>query len=105
MFEYLMPLLVMPNYENTLLDQNLSGSVQRQIEYGDFAACRGACRNPVTTRSTFISTTSTARSRAWTGLKRGLRKIWSSPPMLGAGIDGGAGSGMSESTAPRRARA
>ena len=25
MFEYLMPLLVMPNYENTLLDQHLQG--------------------------------------------------------------------------------
>ena len=34
MFEYLMPLLVMPSYENTLLDQTCSGAVQRQIEYG-----------------------------------------------------------------------
>ena len=34
MFEYLMPLLVMPTYENTLLDQTYQAAVQRQIEYG-----------------------------------------------------------------------
>lgn len=34
MFEYLMPLLVMPTYENTLLDQAYKIAVKRQIEYG-----------------------------------------------------------------------
>ncbi|MDH1574625.1 GH36-type glycosyl hydrolase domain-containing protein [Pseudomonas sp. GD03746] len=34
MFEYLMPLLVMPNYEGTLLDQTCQAAVKRQIEYG-----------------------------------------------------------------------
>jgi len=34
MFEYLMPLLVMPTYENTLLDQTCKEAVERQIEYG-----------------------------------------------------------------------
>lgn len=34
MFEYLMPLLVMPAYENTLLDQTCRTAVRRQIEYG-----------------------------------------------------------------------
>ena len=34
MFEYLMPLLVMPDYDDTLLDQTCRGSVQRQIAYG-----------------------------------------------------------------------
>jgi cyclic beta-1,2-glucan synthetase len=34
MFEYLMPLLVMPSYENTLLDQTYIAAVERQIEYG-----------------------------------------------------------------------
>lgn len=34
MFEYLMPNLVMPTYENTLLDETLKGSVKRQIEHG-----------------------------------------------------------------------
>ena len=34
MFEYLMPLIVMPTYENTLLDQTCRAAVARQIEYG-----------------------------------------------------------------------
>ena len=34
MFEYLMPLLVMRNYEGTLLDQTYRAVVARQIEYG-----------------------------------------------------------------------
>ncbi|ACL15994.1 GH36-type glycosyl hydrolase domain-containing protein [Methanosphaerula palustris] len=34
MFEYLMPLLVMPTYENTLLDRTYHAMVARQIEYG-----------------------------------------------------------------------
>jgi cellobiose phosphorylase len=34
MFEYLMPLLVMPTYERTLLDQTCRATVARQIAYG-----------------------------------------------------------------------
>jgi cyclic beta-1,2-glucan synthetase len=34
MFEYLMPLLFMPAYENTLLDQTYKAAVKWQIEYG-----------------------------------------------------------------------
>jgi len=34
MFEYLMPMLVMPSYENTLLGQTYKAVVQKQIEYG-----------------------------------------------------------------------
>ncbi len=34
MFEYLMPLLVMPTYDNTLLDQTYRAAVERQIAYG-----------------------------------------------------------------------
>ncbi len=34
MFEYLMPLLVMPTYRNTLLDQTSKAVIQKQIEYG-----------------------------------------------------------------------
>jgi cellobiose phosphorylase len=34
MFEYLMPLVVMPGYEGTLLDQTCRAAVRRQIEYG-----------------------------------------------------------------------
>ena len=35
MFEYLMPLLVMPNYEKTLLDHSCRAAVQQQIKYGN----------------------------------------------------------------------
>ncbi len=34
MFEYLMPLVVMPRYEGTLLDQTYRAAVRRQMEYG-----------------------------------------------------------------------
>jgi cyclic beta-1,2-glucan synthetase len=34
MFEYLMPLLVMPTYQDSLLDQTCRAAVDRQIEYG-----------------------------------------------------------------------
>ncbi|MEO8085455.1 MAG: glucoamylase family protein [Bacteroidota bacterium] len=34
MFEYLMPLLVMPTYENTLLDETYKAAVKWQIDYG-----------------------------------------------------------------------
>ncbi|MEJ7587604.1 MAG: glucoamylase family protein [Ferruginibacter sp.] len=34
MFEYLMPLLVMPTYGNTLLDETTRSVIQKQIEYG-----------------------------------------------------------------------
>jgi cyclic beta-1,2-glucan synthetase len=35
MFEYLMPILVMPSYEGTLLDQTCRAAVARQIAYGN----------------------------------------------------------------------
>lgn len=34
MFEYLMPLLIMPTFEHTLLDRTYHAVVERQIEYG-----------------------------------------------------------------------
>lgn len=34
MFEYLMPLIVMPTYERTLLDETCKAAVARQIDYG-----------------------------------------------------------------------
>ncbi len=50
MFEYLMPLLVMPTYDDTLLDQTYHAVVARQIQYGhERAACPGAFPNPATT--------------------------------------------------------
>ncbi|PTR16589.1 cellobiose phosphorylase [Nitrosospira sp. Nsp2] len=35
MFEYLMPLLIMPTFDNTLLDQTCKAAVKRQIAYGE----------------------------------------------------------------------
>ncbi len=35
MFEYLMPMLVMPSYDDTLLDQTCRAAVARQIAYGN----------------------------------------------------------------------
>jgi cyclic beta-1,2-glucan glucanotransferase len=35
MFEYLMPLLLMPGYANTLLDDSCRAAIARQIRYGD----------------------------------------------------------------------
>jgi len=35
MFEYLMPLLVMPTFDQTLLDQTYKTAVEKQIEYGN----------------------------------------------------------------------
>ena len=35
MFEYLLPIVLMPTYANTLLDQTYRAIVDRQIEYGD----------------------------------------------------------------------
>ncbi|MDD2046610.1 GH36-type glycosyl hydrolase domain-containing protein [Pseudomonas putida] len=35
MFEYLMPMLVMPSYDGTLLDQTCQAAVTRQIDYGN----------------------------------------------------------------------
>ncbi len=34
MFEYLMPMLIMPSYERTILDQTCRAVVERQIEFG-----------------------------------------------------------------------
>ncbi|MBI5576444.1 MAG: cyclic beta 1-2 glucan synthetase [Deltaproteobacteria bacterium] len=73
MFEYLMPLLVMPTYENTLLDRTYRAAVERQIRYG---AQRGvpwgmseSCYNLVDARFNY-------QYRAFgvpgLGLKRGL---------------------------------
>jgi len=43
MFEYLMPLLIMPTYENTLLDRTYKAAVERQI--GVWDAPRGTVGN------------------------------------------------------------
>ena len=77
MFEYLMPLLVMPTYDNTLLDQTCKAAVRGRSNTASSAACRGAFPNPATTRSMSISTTSTAPSACpgWAS-SAGWPRIW-----------------------------
>ena len=73
MFEYLMPALVMRSPEGSLLSQTYELVVRRQIEYGASAACRGECRNRLTTRATWTSPINTpALACPGLGLKRGL---------------------------------
>ena len=52
MFEYLMPLLVMPTYEDTLLDQTCRAVVAVRSSTAASAACPGASRSRGSTRPT-----------------------------------------------------
>ncbi len=82
MFEYLMPLLVMPTYENTLLDQTYKAAVERQIEYG---RQRGIPWGISESGYNMIDVHLNYQYRAFgvpgLGLKRGLARIWSLRPM------------------------
>src|SRR4029077_15044574 len=73
MFEYLMPLVVMPTYENTLLDQTYKPAVARQSEYG---APRGGPRGGSEAGYNAVDAQLNYQYRAFgvpgTGLKRGL---------------------------------
>ena len=73
MFEYLMPLVVMPTYENTLLDQTYQAAVARQIEYG---AQRGVPWGVSESGYNAVDAHLNYQYRAFgvpgTGLKRGL---------------------------------
>ena len=74
MFEYLMPQLMMPSYENTLLEQTCKAAVSRQIEYArQRAACRGASPSRVTTPRMPSIPINIGRSECpGLGFKRGL---------------------------------
>ncbi|MEO8376298.1 MAG: glucoamylase family protein, partial [Candidatus Sumerlaeota bacterium] len=73
MFEYLMPQLIMPNYENTLLDQACAAAVHQQIEYGKL---RGVPWGVSESGYNRTDAQSNYQYRAFgvpgTGLKRGL---------------------------------
>ncbi len=73
MFEYLMPLVVMPTYENTLLDQTYQAAVARQIAYG---AQRGVPWGVSESGYNSVDAHLNYQYRAFgvpgTGLKRGL---------------------------------
>jgi hypothetical protein len=103
MFEYLMPMLVMPSYENTLLDQTCAGRRARQIATATARRALGhfrirlqhgrrASQLPVP-RLRRAGAGAQARARGGSG-RRALRH--------GAGPDGVARSGLPESAAPGR---
>jgi hypothetical protein len=104
MFEYLMPLLVMPTYENTLLDQTYRTAVARQIEYGKE---RGVPWGVSESGYNGVDLQLNYQYRAFgvpgLGLKRGLVGGPGRRPLcLGARADGGARGRLPESPAPRR---
>ncbi|GAA4468898.1 hypothetical protein GCM10023093_27420 [Nemorincola caseinilytica] len=75
MFEYLMPQLVMPSYENTLLHQTSKATVKRQIEYG---AQKGTPWGISESAYNAVDTNMNYQYRAFgvpgLGLKRGLEE-------------------------------
>ena len=74
MFEYLMPMLVMPSYENTLLDETMRGAVRAAgaLRHAS-AACPGASPSRATTPPTpHLNYQYRAFGVPGLGLKRGL---------------------------------
>lgn len=73
MFEYLMPLLVMPTYENTLLDQTDKATIQKQIDYGRKRdVCWGVSESGYNTVDASLNYQYRAFGVPGLGLKRGL---------------------------------
>jgi cyclic beta-1,2-glucan synthetase len=96
MFEYLMPLLVMPTYDNTLLDQTCKAAVARQIEYGGHRGVPwGISESGYNTVDVHLNYQYRAFGVPGLGLKRGLARGSGHRPLcLGAGADGGARAGL-----------
>lgn len=73
MFEYLMPLLVMPSYEGTLLDQTCQAAVNRQIEHGNLLGIPwGVSESAYNALDTHFNYQYRAFGVPGLGLKRGL---------------------------------
>ncbi len=73
MFEYLMPLLVMPTYEDTLLDRTYLAVVERQIEFGRSRGLPwGISESGYNTTDAHLSYQYRAFGVPGLGLKRGL---------------------------------
>ena len=73
MFEYLMPQLVMPSYEHTLLDQTAQAAVARQIDYGQQAGLPwGISESGYNTVDVHLNYQYRAFGVPGLGLKRGL---------------------------------
>ena len=106
MFEYLMPLLVMPTYDNTLLDESCRAAVRRQIEYG---AQRGVPWGMSESGYNTVDAALNYQYRAFgvpgLGLKRGLSEdLVIAPYATRARADGRARSGLREPAAARGRR-
>ena len=106
MFEYLMPLLVMPTYENTLLDQTCKAAVARQIEYGRQRGVPwGMSESGYNTVDVRLNYQYRAFGVPGLGLKRGLADGPGRRAVcLRACADGGARGGVPESAAARGTR-
>ena len=107
MFEYLMPLLVMPTFEHTLLDQTYRAAVRAPDRVRP--AARGALghvRVRLQRDRRPAATTSTARSacRDW-GSSAAWPTTWSSRRTRGAGADGRARGGLRQPAPPGHGRA
>ncbi len=73
MFEYLMPLLVMPNYAGTLLDQTCRAAVARQIDHGNQLGLPwGVSESGYNTQDAHFNYQYRAFGVPGLGLKRGL---------------------------------
>ncbi|GAB2562297.1 cyclic beta 1-2 glucan synthetase [Dyella jejuensis] len=73
MFEYLMPMLVMPSYAGTLLDRTCRAAVARQIEYGQQAGVPwGVSESGYNTVDVHLNYQYRAFGVPGLGLKRGL---------------------------------
>jgi len=72
MFEYLMPLLVMPTYEDTLLDQTYKAAVEMQIAYGGSEVYHGYVESGYNMVDVRLNYQYRAFGVPGLGLKRGL---------------------------------
>ncbi len=73
MFEYLMPLLIMPTFKNTLLDQTFQTVIDRQIAYGrDHGIPWGVSESGYNTTDTHLNYQYRAFGVPGLGFKRGL---------------------------------
>ena len=106
MFEYLMPLLVMPTYENTLLDQTCKTAVERQIEYGKKRGVPwGISESGYNAIDILLNYQVPGLRRTRLGIPARLgRGFGYCPVCLSTGADGGARRGLLESPAPECGR-
>ena len=107
MFEYLMPLLVMPTYENTLLDQTYQAAVDRQIDYGKKRGVPwGISECGYNTIDAHLNYQYRAFGVPGLGFKRGLADDLVIAPYASAmALMVAPGRGLPESRAPQRRRA